>query len=90
MVGLEGVPSKNSDVRPGDVVVSKPTRTSCEVVRYDSGKTISGDRFKQISALNQLPQILLTAISQLESTDMIKRNHSISDFLSISLRRILT
>src|SRR4029077_17013382 len=76
MVGIGGgVPSKKNDIRLGDVVVSKPTGTSGGVVQYDSGKTISSGYFEQTGALNQPPQLLLTAISQLESTNMIESSH---------------
>jgi nucleoside phosphorylase len=50
--------------------------------KYDSGKTINSGRFEQAGALNQPPQILLTTISQLESTNLIKKNHNISAILS--------
>jgi nucleoside phosphorylase len=83
MVGVGGgVPSRKNDIRLGDVVVSTPTGTSGGVVQYDSGKTISSGRFEQTGSLNQPPQILLTAISQLQSTNLIKGNHGISDVLS--------
>jgi nucleoside phosphorylase len=84
MVGIGGgVPSEKVDIRLGDVIVSKPTGTSGGVVQYDSGKTISSGRFEQTGSLNQPPQMLLTAISQLQSTNLInKKNHSISDILS--------
>jgi nucleoside phosphorylase len=83
MVGIGGgVPSKKNDIRLGDVVVSKPAGTSGGVVQYDSGKTISSGRFEQTGSLNQPPQMLLTAISQLQSVNLIKKNHSISDTLS--------
>jgi nucleoside phosphorylase len=89
VVGIEGgVPSKKNDIRLGDdVVISKPTGTSGGVVLYDSGKTISSGRFEQTGALNQPPQILLTTISQLESTNMVKGDHVISEILSDILRK---
>jgi nucleoside phosphorylase len=77
-----GVPSKKRDIRLGDVVVSQPTGTSGGVVQYDFGKTINSGCFEQTGALNLPPQILLTTISQLESTNMIKKNHNISAILS--------
>src|SRR4029077_19880879 len=90
MVGIGGgVPSKKNDIRLGDVVVSRPTGTSGGVVQYDSGKTLSSGRFEQTGSLNQPPQILLTAISQLQSADMTKRGHGISDILSDIFERSL-
>jgi nucleoside phosphorylase/tetratricopeptide (TPR) repeat protein len=83
MVGIGGgVPNEKTDIRLGDVVVSRPTRSSGGVIQYDSGKTISSGCFEQTGVLNQPPQILLAAISQLQSTNMIKGNHGISDILS--------
>jgi nucleoside phosphorylase len=78
-----GAPSGKNDIRLGDVVVSKPTAagTSGGVMQYDTGAT-SGGRFEQIGALNQPPPILLAVVLQLESTSMIKMDHSISDILS--------
>jgi nucleoside phosphorylase len=83
MVGIGGgVLSKKNDIRLGDVVVSMPTGTSGGVVQYDLGKAMSSGRFEQTGALNQSLQILLTEISQLESTNMIERGRDISDILS--------
>jgi hypothetical protein len=46
MVGIGGgVPSKDVDIRLGDVVVSKPTRIYGGVVQYDCGKAVSSGRF---------------------------------------------
>jgi NACHT, LRR and PYD domains-containing protein 3 len=64
LVGIGGgVPSKKRDIRLDDMVVSRPTGTSGGVVQYDSSKTVNSGRFEQTGALNQPPQILLTAIS---------------------------
>src|SRR4029077_4093105 len=89
MVGIGGgVPSEKHDIRLGDVVVSKPTGTSGGVFQYDFGKTISRGHFEQNGALNQPPHVLLAAISQLESTNMVKMNHaSVSDILSDIFRK---
>ncbi|KAL2810852.1 purine and uridine phosphorylase [Aspergillus granulosus] len=58
MVGIGGgVPSKEADIRLGDVVVSKPTNDSGGVIQYDYGKTP--------------PQVLLTAVSRLEAEKMM-------------------
>ena len=43
MVGIGGgVPSRNADIRLGDIVVSQPTDTSGGVIQYDLGKALSG------------------------------------------------
>ena len=66
MVGIGGgAPSKDVDIRLGDVVVSTPTGHSSGVVQYDYGKTVSDNHFQQTGTLNKPPTILLTAVSQL-------------------------
>jgi nucleoside phosphorylase len=86
MVGIGGgVPSKDNDVRLGDVVVSKPTGIYGGVVQYDNGKTVSGGRFQRTGTLNRPPQILLTAISQLQSRSMTENSVQISKILSGTL-----
>jgi nucleoside phosphorylase len=70
MVGIGGgVPSEESDVRLGDVVVSKPHNTHGGVVQYDSGKaTPSG--FERTGALNAPPTVLLNAVASLRAKQM--------------------
>jgi nucleoside phosphorylase len=70
MVGIGGgVPSKEADVRLGDVVVSKPHNTHGGVVQYDSGKdTASG--FERTGALNTPPTVLLNAVVSLRAKHM--------------------
>lgn len=88
MVGIGGgVPSKDTDIRLGDVVVSKPTGTSGGVVQYDYGKAVSGGRFQQTGTLNQPPPIFLTAVSQLQSNNMLKKNDQISKIVSEVLKK---
>ncbi|KAJ5107100.1 Tetratricopeptide-like helical [Penicillium angulare] len=68
MVGIGGgVPSKDADIRLGDVVISIPTPASGGVVQYDYGKTLRDGRFERTGSLNKPPQYLLTAISQMRS-----------------------
>lgn len=71
MVGIGGgVPSKEADIRLGDVVVSRPTRDFRGVVRYDYGKTMTGGRFECTGMLNKPPPVLLTAISKLRAAHL--------------------
>ncbi|KAH8696413.1 nucleoside phosphorylase domain-containing protein [Talaromyces proteolyticus] len=71
MVGIGGgVPGK-IDVRLGDVVISKPTASGSGVIQYDYGKTMRDGYIQRIGFLNKPPQVLLTAISQIESDHMI-------------------
>ncbi|KAL5333126.1 nucleoside phosphorylase domain-containing protein [Aspergillus crustosus] len=68
MVGIGGgVPSSQSDIRLGDVVVSKPVDSHPGVVQYDFGKTMSGGRFVQTGTLNRPPDILLGSVSSLQA-----------------------
>ncbi|OGM42265.1 kinesin [Aspergillus bombycis] len=72
MVGIGGgVPSTGTDIRLGDVVVSKPTPTSCGVIQYDYGKSMHNGRFQRTGSLNKPPRVLLTAISQMQSDDIM-------------------
>ncbi|KAJ5721574.1 Tetratricopeptide-like helical [Penicillium malachiteum] len=72
MVGIGGgVPSKDVDIRLGDVVVSMPTATSGGVVQYDYGKTMRDGRFERTGSLNKPPQYLLTAVSQMRSSPQL-------------------
>jgi nucleoside phosphorylase len=82
MVGIGGgAPSKEADVRLGDVVVSKPTRDFGGVVQYDFGKTVVQGVFERTGMLNKPPQILLTAIARLQADQMMEPSR-IPEFLS--------
>lgn len=73
MVGIGGgVPSQEHDIRLGDVVVSKPTGTSGGVIQYDFGKTVQEGRFRRTGSLDRPPDVLLTALSNLESKHIIE------------------
>lgn len=81
MVGIGGgVPSKDADIRLGDVVVSQPANAYGGVVQYDFGKsTPSG--FQRTGFLNAPPTILLTAVTKLRS-NFDRRRSSLSPHLS--------
>jgi nucleoside phosphorylase len=81
MVGIGGgVPSEETDIRLGDIVVSKPTSTSAGVVQYDYGKTVQGGHFERAGVLNKPPQALLTAVSKLQANQMAEASR-IPNFL---------
>ncbi|GFF66485.1 hypothetical protein IFM62136_06637 [Aspergillus lentulus] len=81
LVGIGGgAPSEKVDIRLGDVVVSKPTRTYGGVVQYDYGKTVAGGLFEQSGMLNRPPEILLTATSKLQA-ELHNHENPISDLL---------
>jgi nucleoside phosphorylase len=67
MVGIGGgVPSKEADIRLGDVVVSSPNKLHGGVVQYDFGKaTPSG--FERTGFLSPPPTILLNAVTELHA-----------------------
>ncbi|KAL4919898.1 hypothetical protein BDW62DRAFT_199316 [Aspergillus aurantiobrunneus] len=69
-----GVPGK-ADIRLGDVVVGKPTGNTGGVVQYDFGKTVGGRGLECTGVLNKPPQLLLTALSQVETKYMMGKSH---------------
>jgi nucleoside phosphorylase len=81
MVGIGGgVPSKEADIRLGDVVVSQPHKEHGGVVQYDFGKATSSG-FQRTGFLNTPPTILLSAVSNIRAGGHIGRK-GISKYLS--------
>ena len=79
MVGVGGgVP--DTDVRLGDVVVSQPCKEHGGVVQYDFGKS-TPDGFERIGSLNLPPEVLLTALSTLQS-NYFRQRKKLSQYLS--------
>lgn len=70
MVGIGGgVPTTDTDIRLGDVVVSRPDNGHGGVVQYDFGKaTLSG--FARTGFLNTPPAILLNAVTKLRANHL--------------------
>ena len=88
MVGIGGgVPSKESDIRLGDVVISQPHKQYGGVVQYDSGKTGEGGKFTRTGFLNAPPPILLNALSTFRSNHL-RRRSNFSVHLSIIVNRL--
>jgi nucleoside phosphorylase len=72
MVGIGGgVPSKENDIRLGDVVVSQPAATSGGVIQYDFGKTVQTGQFERTGSLNKPPDVLLNAVASLKARHMV-------------------
>ena len=72
MVGVGGgVWSKKDDIRLGDVVVSQPTGVHGGVVQWDYGKTGKGGRFQRTGSLDRPPPVLLHALQELNTTDLM-------------------
>ncbi|KAG9564013.1 purine and uridine phosphorylase, partial [Aureobasidium melanogenum] len=68
MVGIGGgAPTKEHDIRLGDVVVSSPQDGKGGVYQYDYGKRIQNHDFKPTGHLNQPPSAVLTAMALLVS-----------------------
>jgi nucleoside phosphorylase len=87
MVGIGGgVPSEEHDIRLGDVVVSKPTGTYGGVIQYDFGKTVQDGKFTRTGSLNRPPDVLLTALANLEARYMME-SHEMAKYLSDMTRK---
>ncbi|OCL00089.1 putative kinesin [Cenococcum geophilum 1.58] len=68
MVGIGGgVPTPESDIRLGDVVISQPYLQHRGVVQYDFGKTGAGGHIARTGSLNAPPVVLLNAVSKLRA-----------------------
>ncbi|KAN0073022.1 hypothetical protein V8E54_009136 [Elaphomyces granulatus] len=68
LVGIGGgAPSRQNDVRLGDVVVCQPTGTHTGVFQFDLGKAMEGRKFEPTGSLQRPPRFLMTAISRLVS-----------------------
>jgi len=81
MVGIGGgVPTKDVDIRLGDIVVSQPVKEHGGVVQYDFGKS-TPNGFERTGFLNTPPTILLSAINKLRSNQDRGRS-SLSSHLS--------
>jgi nucleoside phosphorylase len=67
MVGIGGgAPTRERDIRLGDVVVSVPRGRLGGVVQYDFGKRLSGGRFQQTGQLDAPPPVLLGVIPEMQ------------------------
>ncbi|KAF3917868.1 hypothetical protein ABW20_dc0107041 [Dactylellina cionopaga] len=68
MVGIGGgIPSKDHDIRLGDVAVSRPEKGSGGVIQYDFGKTVREGEFIRTGSLNKPPPVLLNAVANLQA-----------------------
>jgi nucleoside phosphorylase len=85
MVGVGGgVPS--TDVRLGDIVVSQPYKEHGGVVQYEFGKS-TPDGFQRTGSLNLPPEILLSALSTLQSNYLMGQSR-LSDYLSTLVNQL--
>ena len=76
MVGIGGgVPTPESDIRLGDVVISQPYLQHGGVVQYDFGKTGAGGHITRTGSLNAPPAVLLNAVSRLRALHYRSRSN---------------
>jgi nucleoside phosphorylase len=72
LVGIGGgVPSKEHDIRLGDVVVGIPTKGFGGIVQHDMGKSLKNGEWLRTGSLNGPPSVLKTTISKLISLHQI-------------------
>ncbi|CAO2655073.1 Nn.00g118060.m01.CDS01 [Neocucurbitaria sp. VM-36] len=82
MVGIGGgVPSVESDIRLGDVVISQPYQQHGGVVQYDFGKTEASGHTIRTGWLNAPPPVLLSAIVE-QRARHIRRQSDLESYLS--------
>jgi nucleoside phosphorylase len=86
MVGIGGgVPSAESDIRLGDIVISQPHMQHAGVVQYDFGKTGAEGRLTKTGSLNSPPAVLLNAVAKLRANH-IRRKIKLHEYLSTYAR----
>ncbi|KAJ4364186.1 hypothetical protein N0V83_009642 [Neocucurbitaria cava] len=82
MVGIGGgVPSVESDIRLGDVVISQPYQQHGGVVQYDFGKTEASGHTIRTGWLNAPPPVLLSAIVE-QRARHIRRQSDLEGYLA--------
>ncbi|KJK73966.1 hypothetical protein H634G_10755 [Metarhizium anisopliae BRIP 53293] len=86
MVGIGGGAPGVHDIRLGDIVVSSPRDGYGGVFQYDFGKTIQGHSFEHTRFLNQPPQLLRAAISDLKA-DYEVEGHRIEENIDTILEK---
>jgi nucleoside phosphorylase len=86
MVGIGGgVPSAESDIRLGDIVISQPHMQHGGVVQYDFGKTGVDGQFIRTGSLNAPPAILLNSLAKLRANH-IRGRIKLYEYLSAYAR----
>lgn len=61
-----GAPTRERDIRLGDVVVSVPQGQLGGVVQYDFGKQLPDGQFQRTGQLNAPPEVLLGALTEMQ------------------------
>ena len=76
MVGIGGgIPSRQADVRLGDVVVSMPAYGYPGVVQYDFGRFLQGKEFRSTGALRPPPRHLQNVVNHLKARHESEENY---------------
>ncbi|KAF4848013.1 Ankyrin-1 [Colletotrichum siamense] len=79
MVGIGGgAPSSKDDIRLGDIVVSAPRGGNSGVFEYDFGKTIQEQAFQHTRHLDQPPNVVRTAVTNLQA-QYERKGHNIQE-----------
>ncbi|KAI0187034.1 purine and uridine phosphorylase [Astrocystis sublimbata] len=79
MVGIGGgAPSRDNDIRLGDVVVSIPGKGRGGVVQFDMGKNVQDEDFQLSGYLDQPPTLLRTNVQSLRTSYTI-RGHRLDE-----------
>lgn len=89
LVGIGGgIPDEEgeSDIRLGDVVVSKPNGTFGGVVQYDMGKVRAGGRFERTGTLGKPPAVLSANVKRLQAQHL-QRGSEIMNYLTEMLQK---
>ncbi|THZ63303.1 purine and uridine phosphorylase, partial [Aureobasidium pullulans] len=78
LVGVGGgAPTKDHDIRLGDIVVSSPKDGRSGIYHHDFGKETQETGFQQTGFLNQPPDVVRTAVAALEAKHTLK-GHTIN------------
>lgn len=87
MVGIgSGIPSAQSDIRLGDIVISYPQGNCGGVIQYDSEKYIAGVGFQPTGHLGSPPRSLLDAIARMRAAEL-RYNPRYPDYLHGAVER---
>lgn len=88
LVGIGGgIPDDDEDdIRLGDVVVSKPTKTFGGVVQFDKGKIHPNGKFERTGTLQKPPAVLMANVEKLQAKQK-REGNKITKYLSEMLKR---
>ncbi|OAA60903.1 Nucleoside phosphorylase domain protein [Akanthomyces lecanii RCEF 1005] len=87
MVGIGGgAPSSKNDIRLGDIVVSAPRNGHGGVFQYDFGKAVQGKEFQTVGYLNQPPELLRAALTDIQA-EHERKGHRLEEAINITLNK---